>query len=207
LEGHQGWVTSLTFSSEGKVLLSGGFDGTVRVWDVEANKQQSSLGEHVIWANTVAFPPERTPLYALSAGSEGSVLLWNLHTQSRAGMFGEPFTWHIASSLDFSPAGRHFAVAGWAPSVRIWDAATHQLVHDLPVSNEPILAVRFDTQGAQLLAAGANGVIHVWDAATGRPLRDFVAHRGAARSLARHGETLFSVGDDAAVRQWPLQRP
>jgi WD40 repeat protein len=36
LEGHQGRVTSVAWSPDGRRLLSGGDDGSLRVWDAES---------------------------------------------------------------------------------------------------------------------------------------------------------------------------
>jgi WD40 repeat protein len=36
LAGHRGWVWSVAFSPDGKLLASGSFDDTIRLWDVQA---------------------------------------------------------------------------------------------------------------------------------------------------------------------------
>jgi WD40 repeat protein len=204
LDGHQGWVTSVRFAASGKSLLTGGFDGTVRVWDVATTSESFSLAGHILWINAVALPPERSGMYALSAGNEGTVLLWNLDRRAQVGSFGEPFKWHIASCLDVSPDGKRIAVAGWAPSVRVFDASSHELIHDLPIAVSPILSICFDSSGERLVAAAASGVIHVWNVVTGAELDTFVAHRGAARSLAAFEAIIASTGDDGMVRQWSV---
>lgn len=43
MEGHTGSVTSLSFSAESSVLVSGGLDGSVRCWDVK-----SAGGERIV---------------------------------------------------------------------------------------------------------------------------------------------------------------
>src|SRR5262249_48044376 len=46
LKGHNGWVTSVTFSPDGNTLASGSRDGTVKLWDVPMRTERASLKEH-----------------------------------------------------------------------------------------------------------------------------------------------------------------
>jgi len=39
LRGHEGWVTSVSLSSDGRLLASGSSDGTIRLWRVEVPLQ------------------------------------------------------------------------------------------------------------------------------------------------------------------------
>jgi WD40 repeat protein len=43
LVGHQNSVTALRFSLDGTTLVSGGADGTIKVWDVQSGKMQASI--------------------------------------------------------------------------------------------------------------------------------------------------------------------
>ena len=45
-EGHTGAVTSVYFSADGKYVVSGSGDRTVRIWDVESGKQLKKLEGH-----------------------------------------------------------------------------------------------------------------------------------------------------------------
>ena len=41
LAGHSGWVTSVAMSADGKRVVSGSFDKTVKIWDVETGAEVS----------------------------------------------------------------------------------------------------------------------------------------------------------------------
>jgi WD40 repeat protein len=65
LEGHQGMVTSLAFSPDGKTLASSGFDLYIKFWDVETHRLigQASLADT---PNSLMFSPDGTKLAVAS---------------------------------------------------------------------------------------------------------------------------------------------
>ena len=57
LEGHTDWVNSVTFSPDGKRVVSGSNDKTVLVWDVETC-QATLLEGHTGSVRSVTFSPD-----------------------------------------------------------------------------------------------------------------------------------------------------
>jgi WD40 repeat protein len=57
LKGHSYRVTSVCFSPNGKTMVSGSFDKTVRVWDVESGKELRELEGHSNIVTSVCFSP------------------------------------------------------------------------------------------------------------------------------------------------------
>ena len=41
--GHDDWVTSVSFSTDGKHILSGSKDGTIKIWDANSGSEIVSL--------------------------------------------------------------------------------------------------------------------------------------------------------------------
>jgi uncharacterized protein YjbI with pentapeptide repeats/energy-coupling factor transporter ATP-binding protein EcfA2 len=58
LKGHTDGVTSVAFSSDGKTIVSGSYDKTVRMWDVESGEQTKELKGHTAFVTSVAFSPD-----------------------------------------------------------------------------------------------------------------------------------------------------
>jgi WD40 repeat protein len=58
LDGHQCFVTSVSFSPDGLWAISGSYDETVRIWEVSAGKQLIHLDGHQGYATSVSFSPD-----------------------------------------------------------------------------------------------------------------------------------------------------
>jgi WD40 repeat protein len=58
LEGHDNWVTSVSFSPDGKTLVSGSYDNTIKLWNVETGKEIRTLKGHDNSVNSVNFSPD-----------------------------------------------------------------------------------------------------------------------------------------------------
>jgi hypothetical protein len=61
---------------DGKLLLSGGADGSVQLWDVEARRERGAYRWGERWVNTAAFSPDG--MKAAAAGEDAAVFVWDV---------------------------------------------------------------------------------------------------------------------------------
>ncbi|MGH3936525.1 MAG: WD40 repeat domain-containing protein, partial [Pseudonocardiaceae bacterium] len=71
------------YSPQGTHLLSGGADGSVRVWDATTGQPRHHLTGHTGAVWSVAYSPQGTHL--LSGGADGSVRVWDATTGQPVG--------------------------------------------------------------------------------------------------------------------------
>ena len=76
LKGHHTWrVKALAFSPDGKHLVSGSMDYSIRVWDIEIGMEHTILSGHAGEVNALAFSADGTTL--ISGSIDGTILLWD----------------------------------------------------------------------------------------------------------------------------------
>ena len=78
LTGHTGAVWAVGWSPDGARLVSGGDDGTVRVWEAASGRLLHTLTGHTGGVRAVGWSPDGTRL--VSGGADGRLVVWSLHT-------------------------------------------------------------------------------------------------------------------------------
>jgi WD40 repeat protein/tRNA A-37 threonylcarbamoyl transferase component Bud32 len=188
-------VNGLAFGPAGQ-LAGAGEDGTVRVWQIPALKEQSCLrGLAPLYA--VAFSPGGGWLAA--ASGDGTVRVWEFPSGRERLCLRAPAA---VRAVAFSPDGIRLAAASGDGGARVWETATGQEILALPKHQGPVHAVAFSPDGKHLATADQDETIRIWDTATGELVWSRV-QAGVVRSLAYgQGGRLASAGDDRAVRVW-----
>lgn len=77
LNGHTGWVKSVSFSTDGTRIVSGSYDKSVRVWDTLTGQQLQVLNGHTDRVESVSFSRDDTRI--ASGSYDTSVRVWDLH--------------------------------------------------------------------------------------------------------------------------------
>jgi WD40 repeat protein len=76
LKGHRREVRCLAFSPGGRLLLTGGYDRTVRLWDVAARQERAAFDWQLGRVHAVAFAPDG--MTAAAGGEEPAVVVWDV---------------------------------------------------------------------------------------------------------------------------------
>ncbi len=198
-------VTSVAFSPDGSRIVSGGGDGSLRLWDANTG---AALGEplrgHEDGVSSVAFSPDGSRI--VSGGGDGSLRLWDSNTGAA---LDEPLRGHEDGvlSVAFSPDGSRIVSGGWDGTVRLWNADTGAAVGEPLRGHEGwVLSVAFSPDGSRIVSGGSyDRTVRLWDADTGGALGEPLRGReGDVISVAfsPDGSRIISGSDDGTLSLW-----
>ena len=215
LTGHDGPVTEVAFSPDGKRIVAAagvpGISGQAVVWDVETQARLMNLdGKHSDALLTVQYSAD-SKLIA-TGGYDQTIVVWDAISgqalRTLEGHNGPVF------SVDFHPNRPILASASGDRTVKLWNAESGARLDTLSQATKELLCVRFHPGGETLAAGGVDNRIRVWrlgpDVAEGTNvlLISEFAHEGAILRLSysRDGKRLVSSADDFGVKFWQGDR-
>ncbi len=155
--GHRGGVLALGISEDGMLLLSGGRDGTMRLWDLQQGTQKAVFRGHRGWVEAVAFAGGvRQGLSATRR--EGIVRRWDLTTGD---LLAEIDHGSGVMSLACTGDGNMVFAGGVNATISVWDATGEQ-VAVLRGHSASVNSLAISTDKAHLVSASEDSTLLVW---------------------------------------------
>ncbi|MFF9867885.1 trypsin-like peptidase domain-containing protein [Streptomyces sp. NPDC013953] len=201
LTGHSAPVYTAAFSPDGRTVATGGFDGTVRLWNSSDGTLRRTFTRHGKIVGSVAFSPDGDLL--ASSGDDGAIRIRDAQT----GDLRATLTGHRGGvgSVAFSADGRTLASGSGDRTARLWDTATWRIRAVLAGHTEAVRSVAFTPDGRTVTTAAHDATVRVWDAATGRARRTLRADGPFyASAVSPDGRTLAAGGDNGTILVWDL---
>jgi WD40 repeat protein len=115
--------TAVAFSPDSKTLATGGYDGTLKLWDVSTGGAPRRTLDYAYSSDVaaIAFSPDGKLVAGGGSGPDGEVKVWDAQT-------GElKFDLHadgVANSLAFSPDSKQLTCAS-GKVVKVWNVSRH----------------------------------------------------------------------------------
>lgn len=193
LRGHGGPVKTLVVSEDGRAAVSGSFDTSAILWDLERNAAGQVLRFHDGAVNAAAFLPDGR---IATSGEDARVAVWRPGEQAPA----EVLEGHTApvAGLAASPDGEWLASASWDRTVRLWPLAGGEALV-LEGHDQNVNGVAFAPDGSALVTAGYDATVRVWPLANGgAPIVETLPTPLNAVAVAPDGE-IVAAGANGAV--------
>ncbi|KAA5545324.1 protein kinase [Roseiconus nitratireducens] len=198
LAGNPGTVWAVDFDPSGEKLVAAIEDGSVRLWDVAAQKVVRSFDAHrgIVWM--IQYHPTR-PLVA-SSGDDGYVKLWDAQTLE---LLQEWKADNSVRKIAFSPDGTRIVAGDRDGVIHVWHIESGQ---PLATKNQPgsIFGVDWSADGKLIASVGSDKIVRVWDAETLEPRHTLHGHAGPIYNVAfaPSGSLMATVGWGKEVHLW-----
>ena len=196
------YINSVSFSPDGKRIVSASNDETIRIWDVQTGRQIGEpLRGHTGYVKYASFSPDGERIVSASSW-DNTVRIWNAQT-------GRQIDFYKGNFASFSPDGRFIVSASGDRTIRIWDIwSGNQIGESLKGHSDYVKSASFSPDGKCIVSASGDKTIRIWDVQTGRqigePLRGHTNSVNYA-SFSSDGKCIVSASDDKTIRIWDVQ--
>jgi WD40 repeat protein len=202
-------IESVQFSPDGTLLLVGDRDLSrrrsqcIRLWNWRSDKEIRCIGAFTTLVHSVCFSPDGRR-FAASAGDvtgEYLIKIWDLEGDGPLVLAGHTDT---VNDIGFSPDGTRLVSGSSDETVRIWDATTGALLHEIEVGNK-VNCVGYLSDGRRIYSAGYDKAVRIWDsisAATSTLNRPDSADNLWRLAYSPDGKVLATGSEHGAVEIW-----
>lgn len=198
-KGHSSFLTSVDFSPDGELILTGGAEGTAKIWS-KNGRLLRTIQKHKTGIEVARFSPDGQSI--LTVSQEADAYLWSLDGQLLT-TFQEPrATFYTAT---FSPDGQFILTSNDALEVKIWDIKG-QVLQTFSGHSSWVTQVDFSPNGQQILTGSQDQTIKTWDT-SGNLIRIIQAHDDYITSarFSPDGRNILSSSADKTIKRWSVE--
>ncbi|CAA6804629.1 MAG: High-affnity carbon uptake protein Hat/HatR [uncultured Sulfurovum sp.] len=193
-------INAIAISEDGKYIVSGSSDKSIKIWDRSTGELERSLTGHTGSIYSVAISRDGKTI--VSGSSDKSIKIWDRST----GELERSLTGHTGSiySVAISRDGKTIVSGSSDKSIKIWDRSTGELERSLTGHTGSIYSVAISRDGKTIVSGSDDKSIKIWDRSTGELERSLTGHTNWVRSVAisRDGKTIVSGSDDKSIKIW-----
>jgi len=171
LTGHNHFVQDLVISSDGQFALSGSWDGTLRLWDLNNGTTTRRFVGHTKDVLSVAFSADNRQI--VSGSRDKTIKLWNTLGECKYTIEENGHTEWV-SCVRFSPnptsTNPMIVSGGWDKLVKIWNLTNCKLRTNLEGHTGYVNTVTVSPDGSLCASGGRDGTARLWDLNEGKHL-------------------------------------
>lgn len=162
LRGHSHYVQDVTISSDGQFALSGSWDGTLRLWDINSGATTRRFVSHEKDVLAVAFSADNRQI--VSGSRDRTIKLWNTLGECKYTIQEDGHTEWV-SCVRFSPSASNPLIVscGWDKIVKVWNLTNCKLRTNLVGHSGYLNTVTVSPDGSLCASGGKDGTAMLWD--------------------------------------------
>ena len=198
--GHSGPVYGVSFSPDQEFLLSGAFEGGVRLWHCRERLALARYDGHrnPVW--DVAFSP--VGHYFASASHDHTARVFSADCEHARRVFAG----HTADvdCVAWPPSCNYIATASCDRTARLWDVHSGETMRIFAGQLSMLTCIACSPDGKEIAVGAEDGSVSVWDISSAKRRLLLRKHAGAVWSVAysRDATVLVSASEDCSLAIW-----
>jgi len=174
LRGHSHFVEDVVISSDGQFALSGSWDSTLRLWDLQSGRTTRRFIGHTKDVLSVSFSTDNRQI--VSGSRDRTIRLWNTLGECKYVISDECHTAWVAC-VRFSPSTTNPLIVsgGWDRLVKVWNLSNCKLRCNLEGHTGYLNTVTVSPDGSLCASGGKDGLAILWDLYEGKRLYELDA--------------------------------
>ncbi|OCL12954.1 F-box/WD repeat-containing protein pof1 [Glonium stellatum] len=193
LQGHVMGVWAMV--PWGDLLVSGGCDRDVRVWNLLTGLPVHTLRGHTSTVRCLKMSDANT---AISGSRDTTLRIWDL----KKGICKHVLVGHQASVRCLEIHGDLIVSGSYDTTARIWSISEGRCLRTLTGHFSQIYAIAFD--GKKIATGSLDTSVRIWDPTDGKCLAVLQGHTSLVGQLQMREDILVTGGSDGSVRVWSL---
>ncbi|KAJ3011772.1 UNVERIFIED_CONTAM: hypothetical protein HDU68_001533, partial [Siphonaria sp. JEL0065] len=200
LHGHTAAVCGVVYSADGKTVVSGSWDETVKVWDTRTGECIRTLTGHTDAVTSVAISADSKTV--VSGAWDTTVQVWD----TRTGECIRTLTGHTfyVNSVAIYVDGKTVVSGSHDTTVKLWDTRTGKCIRTLTGHTSNVHFVAISADGKNVVSGSEDKTVKLWDTRTDECTRTLEGHTSYVNSVAISADdkTVVSASDDKTVKLW-----
>jgi len=204
LTGHQGDVYAVAAHPSGTMVSSGGYDMTVRLYDIKTQKVCRILMGHTSSVCSTIFNPIGNLI--ITGSKDNSIKFWDVIS----GACIKTFNYHLGgevTSVEMNSSGSLLLSSSRDNSNRVWDIRSAKPLVRLKGhqnTSKNFIKSSFGPSQQLIVGGSEDGCIYLWDVNNGNLVQKLRAHHGIVYNVRWNpvSELLLSCSHDKTVKTW-----
>ena len=199
-----GWISSVTFSSDNKVAFAGNSNGTIDFFELKGGRKLASIAAHTGTVMSLALSPDGKVLSSGGGSGDSQICLWDVNTRQKTRNFsGHAVDVH---GLTFTPNGNTLVSTGQRSTVKCWSVNDGEPVRMLKGHQGNVFAVDISPNGTLLATGCDDKTVILWDIEGACKLRA-LPHEGEGfvAQFSPDGSILATPGAESSIILWAVQ--
>ncbi|OBQ32840.1 MAG: hypothetical protein AN485_20395, partial [Anabaena sp. MDT14b] len=193
LKGHSSSVYAIAVTPDGKTVISGSADDTIKIWDLGTGTEKFTLEGHSNSVNAIAVTPDGKTV--ISGSRDNTIKIWDLGTGQEKFTLEGHSDW--VNAIAVTPDGKTVISGSYDKTIKIWDVETGTEKFTLEGHSSSVKAIALTSDGKTVISGSSDNTIKIWDITQQKTgFFDFIHERIPSRlkfTLKGHSDSVKAI--------------